>query len=105
MKQLSTRAGSRLALVVPDHVDDAPAPLGIIEQLDRIDPAPLGALVARRASRLISAPHVGDVAEAVDAPAGLDLVEWVLGKERRGVLAIVVEAHAELLRTALFVDP
>src|SRR4029078_3659940 len=51
---VSVRTGPdfrRLALVVPDHVDDPPAMLGMVEQLDRIDPAPLGIVLVWRAPR------------------------------------------------------
>src|SRR5688572_14947393 len=76
-----TTAMHSAALIVPDHVDDPPAVLGMAEQLDRVDPAPLRLGIAGRGACFVVAPDMGDVAEQVDPAVGLDFVESVRGEE------------------------
>src|SRR5690349_3302255 len=62
-------------LVIPDHVDDPPPQLGMAEELDGVDAAPLDVGIVGRGARFVGAPGMGDVAEQVDAAARFDLVE------------------------------
>src|SRR3954453_8452348 len=86
-------------------MNDPPPEFRMVEQLDRVNSSPLGRCVIERTPSFITAPCVRHIAEAVDPPAGFDLVEVVGGEERRRVRLILLERHAELLRPALLVDP
>src|SRR6478672_11270698 len=90
-----------LAGVVPDDVDDAPAAIRVLAQLDRVDAAPFDVYIIGRAPRFIGAPHVRDIAEQVDAAAGFDLIEIVGCEEGRRVGRIFIEAHRPFHRAAL----